>query len=328
MNHFKPPFYLSHPTIQTMAGSLRLRALGCNSLDKITKLEIIEPIKGIKLQVAISATDTCRGPVAILLHGWEGSINSAYVVTTARFLVANGWHVVRINFRDHGETHHLNPGLFYASRLDEVYYAIVKCCQKWPAQPVILCGFSLGGNFALRAALRLSCEQPPGTKLIHVLAVSPLIDPEKTTRAVDQTGFVRSYFLRKWRNSLMKKQKAYPELYDFSDVLKMTRIETITSVLLKRYSPFKDIKDYFETYTLTGSRLAPINLPTTILTARDDPIIPVKDIQDLATGPSLRKIILSYGGHNGFIQGFIKGAWYFNYLKQLAHIQKGVEKPI
>jgi len=280
-------------------------------------MKIIETGAGVKLQAAVSESASGQGPLAILLHGWEGSAKSAYVVTTGRFLFANGWHVVRLNFRDHGDTHHLNTGLFYASRLDEIFESIVRICQKWQELPVILCGFSLGGNFALRTALRLSLGQAHIPNLTHVVAVSPVIDPAKTTKAVDNTRLIRSYFLFKWRKSLIKKQQAHPQRYDFAQVIKMDRIETITAALLDRYSPFESLDAYFDTYAITGDRLGPIRIPTTIVTSADDPIIPVEDIYALKAGPAVRKIILHHGGHNGFVRGLAKGAWYFDYLKGL-----------
>ncbi len=317
MHAFHPPPHLAHPVVQTMAGSLRWRARGLTALERSTFFKIIETGAGVKLQAAVSRPASGRGPLVILLHGWEGSANSAYIVTTARFLFENSWHVVRLNLRDHGATHHLNTGLFYASRLDEVCDSIVHICRKWRGLPIILCGFSLGGNFALRTALRLSIGRSRIPNLAHVVAVSPVIDPAKTTKAVDNTRLIRSYFLFKWRKSLIKKQQAHPGRYDFGRIIKMDRIETITAALLERYSPFENTEAYFDTYTLTGDRLGPIRIPTTILTAADDPIIPVEDIYGLRTGPAVRKIVLRRGGHNGFVRGLSKGAWYFDCLKKL-----------
>ncbi len=317
MHAFNPPPYLAHPVVQTMAGSLRLRARGFTSLERSTFMKIIETGAGVKLQAAVSVPSSGQRPLAILLHGWEGSSNSAYMVTTARFLFENGWHVVRLNFRDHGDTHHLNTGLFYASRLDEVFDSIVHICRQWHERPTIVCGFSLGGNFALRTAQRLGCGQVKVPNLTHVVAISPVIDPAKTTKAVDQTRLIRGYFLFKWRKSLLKKQQAHPGRYDFGQIIKMDRIEKITAALLERYSPFESLRAYFDTYTLTGSRLGPVRVPTTIVTAADDPIIPVEDIYGLKAGPAVKKIVLRCGGHNGFVRGLTKGAWYFDYLKGL-----------
>ena len=92
--------------------------------------------------------------LAILLHGWEGSAQSSYILHTGARLLAEGCDVFRLNFRDHGKTHHLNAGLFHSCRIDEVVGAVGEVAKRFPERPLIIGGFSLGGNFALRVALR------------------------------------------------------------------------------------------------------------------------------------------------------------------------------
>ena len=89
-----------------------------------------------------------------MLHGWEGSVDSSYMRMTAARLLEAGFDVVRLNFRDHGQTHHLNEGLFHSNLLDEVVHAAGDVAQRFPAQRMVVAGYSLGGNFALRLALR------------------------------------------------------------------------------------------------------------------------------------------------------------------------------
>ena len=65
----------------------------------------------------------------------------------------------RLNFRDHGDTHHLNRDLFHSCRIDEVVGAVRAVRRAFATDPVAVAGFSLGGNFALRVAL----HGPAGT---------------------------------------------------------------------------------------------------------------------------------------------------------------------
>jgi predicted alpha/beta-fold hydrolase len=44
-------------------------------------------------------------------------------------------------------------------------------------------------------------------------------------------------------------------------------------------------------------------VPATILTARDDPVIPVGAFEQLDLPPSVELDIADYGGHCGFIRG-------------------------
>jgi predicted alpha/beta-fold hydrolase len=244
----------------------------------------------------------------MLLHGWEGSVNSGYILSTGRFLYNNGFSVFRLNYRDHGDTHHLNPGLFYAVLLDEVFKAVQRVSEYETELPFYLVGFSMGGNFALRIARK--CAESPICNLSHVMSISPVLDPEKSTYAIDHVYPLRRYFRKKWSRSLQKKQQCFPELYDFSDVLALETIAEMTDLMLERYSDYESASNYFSHYAVLDDALADLNVPTTIITAKDDPIIPVNDFYDLKLNSLTKLIVHHYGGHNGFLETVYGRAWY------------------
>ena len=65
-----------------------------------------------------------KNALVIMIHGWEGSSRSAYQVTTAKYLLDQGFDVLRLNMRDHGDTQHLNKELFNSTMTPEVAGAI------------------------------------------------------------------------------------------------------------------------------------------------------------------------------------------------------------
>ena len=244
----------------------------------------------------------------MLLHGWEGSVNSAYILGTGKFLYNHGFSVFRLNYRDHGETHHLNPGLFYAILLDEVFGAVQQVAEYEKELPFYLAGFSMGGNFALRITRK--CAEIPIQNLSHVMSVSPVLDPEKSTYAIDDVSLLRKYFRKKWLRSLQKKQQHFPELYDFSDVFALESIMDMTELMIERYSDYESASDYFSHYAVLNDALIEVPVPTTIITAKDDPIIPVDDFHNLELNSLTDLIIHRYGGHNGFLETLSGRAWY------------------
>jgi predicted alpha/beta-fold hydrolase len=253
--------------------------------------------------------------LVILLHGWEGSSDSTYIHTTGRYLFGRGFDVFRLNFRDHGPSHHLNTGIFYAVLLDEVFDAVSQICAAQYPAPTFLAGFSLGGNFALRIARK--CATNPIAGLNQVVAISPVLDPDKATERIDDSSFILNYFLKKWRRSLVIKQRLYPDQYDFSSLLTIDNIREMTERLLARYSPYDGAEAYFKKYTLLNGHLSGISLPTTIITAEDDPIIPVEDFYGLQTSDTTRLIIQPYGGHNGFLETWRLNGWYERVMAEM-----------
>ena len=244
----------------------------------------------------------------MFLHGWEGSVNSAYILRTGKVLYEQGFSIFRLNYRDHGNTHHLNPGLFYAILLDEVFGAVAQVAEYERGLPFYLIGFSMGGNFALRIARRSVTHSIPN--LSHIFSISPVLDPEKSTYAIDQYPLLQKYFRRNWSRSLLKKQTLYPSLYQLDDVFKLETVAEMTEWMLQRYSDYKLPSDYFRQYAVLGDALAALSTPLTVITAQDDPIIPVADFYDLHLPPSAELIIHRYGGHNGFFESLSGRLWY------------------
>lgn len=318
---FSPPFYLRNAMLQTVFGSKRPGIFRSSSMCVKAKPVTLVTEEGIRLSGAFSSNGNpnARGLV-ILLHGWEGSMNSAYVKATGQYLFDLGFEIFRLNLRDHGDSHHLNQGLFYATLLDEVYSAVLQAVRLSHSMPAFLCGFSLGGNFALRIAAKLSQSPQGHPPIARVLAISPVLDPAKATDAIDRNPHIRKYFLTKWQRSLRIKQRLFPEHYDFTDIIKLGSIRLMTERLLERYSPYASADKYFASYTFGRRDLPAIQIRTTIVTAADDPVIPVADFYTLPTSRNVRLIIHSRGGHNGFIQNLRGRTWYEEYMRRFFNV--------
>jgi len=308
-DRFIPPRYLRGSYTQTVLASARIRAMGRNPMRDASREMIIDAGDGVRLQGFFSPRPGQRpAGLVILLHGWEGSAESTYILHSGRFFFEQGFSVFRLNYRDHGNTHHLNEGIFRAIMLDEVFNAVAKAAGLEENVPCHLMGFSLGGNFALRIARR--CYEKPIANVRHVISVSPVIDPSRATDAIDHSPLLRYYFLKKWRRSLALKQERFPHLYDFRDIMRRDTIRSLTDALFERYNTGFDTESYFREYAIHRDALADVTTPTTIVTARDDPAIPAEDFPGLLLSPSVRLIMHEYGGHNGFLEGVLAATWY------------------
>ena len=276
---------------------------------EVAREVILNPIEDVRLQGFYSRQPNGQAKgLVMLLHGWEGSVESAYILGTGKFLYKNEFSVFRLNYRDHGNSQHLNPGLFYAVLLDEVFNAVRQVSEFESELPFYLVGFSMGGNFVLRIARK--CAESPIDNLPHVMSISPVLDPEKSTYAIDDVPLLRHYFRKKWQRSLQKKQACFPDLYDFNEVLALDTIAKMTDLMIERYSDYKNASDYFRDYAVLDDALVNMPVPTTIITAKDDPIIPVDDFYELKLNSLTELIIHSYGGHNGFLETLSGEAWY------------------
>ncbi len=302
---YQPPRWLRNPHVQSALGSsVMRRRFGERSLAAVgatTSEHLIDGGHGVRLQGLHSVVPgvESRGLV-LLLHGWEGSVDSSYMRLTAARLLQRGFEVFRLNFRDHGGTHHLNEALFHSNLIEEVVHAARDVAQRFPQRPLSVAGYSLGGNFALRLGLRAPAA---GLPIVHVAAVCPVLDPARTMDAME-TGLPLYlwYFERKWRGSLARKHQLFPERLGFDERTLELRMRALTQWLVERHTDFGTIDRYFDGYSIAGDRLAEMQVPASILMAADDPVIPIADFAALRLPESARLEIAPWGGHCGFLE--------------------------
>lgn len=263
---------------------------------------------GVRLTGAYSEALNPSGLV-IFLHGWEGSINSTYVGSCGRFLFDKGLSVFRLNFRDHGDTHHLNEEPFHSARLLEVQDCVRQAAELAGDLPVYLIGFSLGGNFALRIAANVEGIDIPN--LAHILAVSPVIDPLAASPLIDKHPLIRRYFHKKWTTSLTKKQAAFPDLYNFAGMADMKLVMELSEKFIPMVTEFTDASEYFMSYRVPIDRLKNCAIPITVISAQDDAVIPAEQCAGLEALENVRLVLTRWGGHNGFFES-LRGPTYYD----------------
>jgi uncharacterized protein len=302
---FDPPWWLRNPHVQsTLASSgLRrvLRRAHARDLEARAEEVILDAGEGVRLQGFHTPQRVLPAPrgMAVLFHGWEGSVRSTYLLQTGGRLLREGWDVFRLNFRDHGDTHHLNRGLFHSCLLDEAIGAVRAFVRMHPVTPRVVVGFSLGGNFALRVALQ---GPQAGLPLDGAVAICPVIDPHQGLFSIEHAPwFYHAYFMHKWRRSLRRKQRAFPDaaLFERGDL--RGDLRGLTTAMVERHTDFGTLEKYLDGYSIAGDTLARMQVPTWILTSRDDPVIPVADFETMALPPDVELDIAARGGHCGFI---------------------------
>jgi uncharacterized protein len=312
---FTPPAWLLNAHLQSILPSLRLRRplllRRARKMLACAQTQIVDCGDGVRLlghySSQAAAGHAPARDLAILLHGWEGSADSMYVLSLGSYLFDRGCDIYRLNFRDHGPSHHLNEDIFHSCRLDEVVGAVRSIQRTMPHERTTIAGFSLGGNFALRVAARAPAA---GITLARAVAICPVLRPHSTMDVLEAGPFVyHQYFINKWKQSLRLKQSLFPQRYDFSPILAERSIKAMTRIMVERYSEFPTLDAYLSGYAIVGDALAQLTVPSHILLSLDDPIIPARDLRDLARPASLEITTIPHGGHCGFMESFNRESW-------------------
>ena len=313
-NHeFIPPLLIRNRHIQSIMNSLGPRKFQANKIlnELKSKRVVIKTKKDVRL-IAEHTLSNAERPqrkikyLVVLLHGWEGSSESAYMVTTTNTLLVNGFDVLRLNFRDHGDSHNLNKELFNSTRIEEVGDAIQEFKEQNQYQKILLGGFSLGGNFALR----ISSDRGNDLSIAATIAICPPIDPNNALKKMNDSLFIyHYYFIKRWKRSLNKKLKYFPNKTIEGLLKKAKTLRSMNETFIPKLTEFSTPEDYFKSYALSGERLNAISSPTHIIMSKDDPIIPSEDISKLCENKHIHREIYKYGGHCGFIENLKGESW-------------------
>ena len=318
---FQPPRWLRGAHLQSILPSLppRRQWVGWRARGVVAAAQpwVLDCEGGVRLQAWHSAPGASPTRTAVLLHGWEGSAESRYVLSLAASLFERGYAVVRLNLRDHGRTQDLNRELFHSCRLSDVTGALRAIAARCGAQPLYLAGFSLGGNFLLRA-----CAEPALPATVRgVVAISPVLEPSRTLSALELGWpLYHAYFVHHWSRSLRHKQQVWPGTYDFDELVRTRSLRLMTDALVRKHTDFADSACYLDGYSITGARLQTLGIPARILISDDDPMIPASDQARLAPTPFLRITRTAHGGHCGFLNRLLAPAYSDLFvLEQFAH---------
>ncbi len=291
---------LSSSAWRRQSGLNRLTALGVTAQPRILSLPDGTRLSGLYYAAPAALA---RNALTLLLHGWEGSAQSSYINHSAAELLAEGIDVFALNFRDHGQSHDLNEGLFHSCRLQEVVDAAKQVHQAFRPAHFFVAGYSLGGNFALRLALSASAQDLP---IDAAFSICPPVDPSAVLRILE-TGpaFYHWYFMKKWRGSLRRKRELFPHVHVFGDDILQRDMRGLTQWLVEQHTEWDNEEDYFAGYAVAGQ--------TPVRPARAD-LHPGRrrrsgDSHRQPEKPgrlrmSVQLEISAHGGHCGFIENW------------------------
>jgi predicted alpha/beta-fold hydrolase len=238
--------------------------------------------------------------VVILVHGLGGCSESSYMLRCSAKLRERGFRVFRMNLRGCGAGIGLARQPLHAGRGEDAAAVLEHVHAHCPHSPIHLVGFSMGANIVLKLAGELGGGAPP--HLASVMAVSPPIDLVQCTRSI-QRGLNRIYdrrFVRCLVKHTTQRIAAIPDALSRPLTPRPRRLVDFDSVFTAPLSGFADVDDYY-TRASSGPVLGRIAVPTLIITAASDPIVPVSAFEAASYSATTQVEIAPCGGHLGFV---------------------------
>jgi len=226
---------------------------------------------------------------------------------------AAGWDVVRLNQRNCGGTERLSRGLYHSGLTHDVRHVVRELIERDGAPAIAVAGYSLGGNLTLKLAGELGDAAPP--QLVGVCAVSPTMDLAACVEALERRSNLAYEwnFVRNLKGRMRRKAAVFPGEFSLAPLRRIWTVRQFDEAYTAPHHGFRDAADYY--HRASALRVAErICLPTLIVTAEDDPFVPVSTFRDpaVATNPNITVVITRHGGHCAYVErgdGDYDGYW-------------------
>jgi len=302
---FVPHPLLRNPHAQTVFASMqpgRRRPFREENALYESRLFEVEPGTRVLLRCRWQA-ERRRAPTLLLLHGLEGSTESLYMLGTAQKAFRQGFNVVGMNMRNCGGTEHLAATLYHSGLTQDFARVLEEeLAGREGLGEIFVAGFSMSGNMVLRLAGEYGAQAPAA--LAGVAAVSPSIDLHSCADALERRAntLYRLSFVRNLRKRVRRKSRLRPGAYDTRALRRVRTIRQFDERITAPHGGFQGASDY---YDRTSSRAAipRIRVPTLVIHAADDPLIPTEPFRDpgIAANPEVLLVLTRGGGHVGFL---------------------------
>lgn len=300
MKEFEPPFLLRNPHLMTIAAAFWRRRY---ARLKPSTPRFFETEPGTQVRADCHWQHIPRErPTLVLLHGLEGSSDSGYMLGTADVAFGAGFNVLRLNQRNCGGTEKLTATLYNSGLSCDVRAVAHELIQRDQLAEIFAVGFSMGGNLVLKMAAEFGAAAPP--QLRAVAGVCPSCDLGACADAIGEfrNRVYERHFVSRLKRRMKHKSALFPSRYPLNGLNKVRSVREFDDAITARFCNFRDANDYYAKSSALPL-LRDIRVPTLILAAQDDPMIPFHsfDAAKLVANPQITLEAPRYGGHCAFI---------------------------
>jgi uncharacterized protein len=300
MREFEPPFLLRNPHLMTIAAAFWHRRYA-HLNPSVPRFFETEPGTQVRADCHWQKNPVEHAAL-VLLHGLEGSSESGYMLGTADHAFGAGFNVLRLNQRNCGGTEELTPTLYNSGLSCDVCAVVRELIERDRLPEIFAAGFSMGGNLVLKMAGEFGDAAP--VQLRAVVGVCPSCDLGACADAIGElrNRVYERRFVRMLKARILRKAALFPQRYALNGLSKVRSVREFDDAITAKFCGFRDADDYYAKSSALPL-LGKIHVPTLLLTAQDDPMIPFRSF-DPARLSSNSQITLEtprHGGHCGFI---------------------------
>ena len=197
------------------------------------------------------------------------------------------------------------PRLYHSGETGDPDFVIRLLARRHPSEALVAIGVSVGGNILLKWL----GENPEQTVLSAVVTISVPYDLAAASRHMEtKVGrYYLKWFLPTLREKMLHLAARFPEVREIMDIEAANRAIDFHPFDQAATAPihgFDGADDYYERCSSLRF-IDRIRTPTLCLSARDDPFLPPRILDELAKtpSPSVEVSVTPTGGHVGWVSG-------------------------
>ncbi|MGE0352891.1 MAG: YheT family hydrolase [Gemmatimonadales bacterium] len=247
-----------------------------------------------------------EAPLVLKLHGLEGSAHSGYTAELTRVLHRRGIRSVGLNFRSCGGEMNRTARFYHSGETEDLALVLAHLRNAFPASPLGLVGFSLGGNVMLKYLGEAG--EAAREAILAAVAISVPYDLRLGVERMRRPpGLLYArFFIRQLQRKVLAKQALLQDRIDVARALRARTFDEFDDAVTAPLHGFAGAEDYYGRSS-SAQFLPAIRVPTLLIHAADDPMAPAAGLPEAAlTGNrALRAAVTPRGGHVGFIEGVL-----------------------
>lgn len=251
-------------------------------------------------------------PAILMMHGLGGSARNPFLVRVTAKLMQRGVRVFRLNLRGCGAGAGLARLPYNAGRSEDLkaaVSAVIEWCREPQARqaggrshtPLTLFGMSLSANLLLKYLGEEGSRVP--AEVQRAIAINPPIDLARSVRTLERRlnrGYDQ-HFVKALIDHVQQQSIHRPDFAALPDPLPRTLFD-FDDRFTATHGGYPHAAAYYLAAS-SQSRIAQIRVPTLILTAADDPLVPVEMFHEHQSNwpECVQLAITRGGGHLGYV---------------------------
>lgn len=222
--------------------------------------------------VDIDWIDNASKKLVVLTHGLEGDSHRHYMKGTAKLFAQHGWDVLAWNCRSCSGEMNRAFRLYNHGEIGDISEVINHAIRTKNYESVVLVGYSMGGNIALKYAGVEGRNMPDIIRGVAAFSAPTNLKTSAQLLDLPSNRLYRERFMKKLVKKMAHKAALHPGVIDLSKLQNVKVWKDFDDFFSAPINGYRDANDFYEQAS-AANFIKDIKVPVLICNAQNDPIL-------------------------------------------------------